>query len=124
MAGIYAPLLEAGDHQDLAREWRAVQQGPGGAAEALPRKLPSSLRRRALWALGHHERDGALFRTPTVDELKAGVAKGDADALVYLLVTFCFGERQLKSTWPERPAGALRQLYQAYQNIWRQTKQH
>ncbi|MFJ6466561.1 CHAT domain-containing protein [Streptomyces sp. NPDC091387] len=78
-------LLEAGDHQDLAREWRAVQQGPGGAAEALPRKLPSSLRRRALWALGHHERDGALFRTPTVDELKAGVAEGDADALVYLL---------------------------------------
>ncbi|MFW3469902.1 hypothetical protein ACN24M_00070 [Streptomyces microflavus] len=40
------------------------------------------------------------------------------------IVTFCFGERQLKSTWPERPAGALRQLYQAYQNIWRQTKQH
>ncbi|WP_327174543.1 CHAT domain-containing protein [Streptomyces sp. NBC_01335] len=78
-------LLEAGGHQDLAREWRAAQQGPGGAAGALPRELPSSLRRRALWALGHRERDGSLFRTPTVDELKAGVAEGDADALVYLL---------------------------------------
>ncbi|MFE9632005.1 CHAT domain-containing protein [Streptomyces sp. NPDC006463] len=93
-------LLEARGHHDLAGEWRAAQRGrdgsgpgpepvPGAASavapDALPRELPSSLRRRALEALGHRERDGALFRTPTVDELKAGVAEGDADALVYLL---------------------------------------
>ncbi|MFG2986656.1 CHAT domain-containing protein [Streptomyces sp. NPDC048258] len=87
-------LLEARGHHDLAEEWRAAEPGRDGSApgagsgaapDALPRELPSSLRRRALEALGHRERDGALFRTPTVDELKAGVAEGDADALVYLL---------------------------------------
>ncbi|MFD5901032.1 NACHT domain-containing protein [Streptomyces microflavus] len=40
------------------------------------------------------------------------------------LITFCWGERQLLSAWPERPAGALSDLYQAYENIWRQVKQH
>ncbi|MFK4189214.1 NACHT domain-containing protein [Streptomyces sparsogenes] len=40
------------------------------------------------------------------------------------IVTFCWGERQIKTAWPERPSGALRELYQTYQNIWRQTKQH
>ncbi|MFB6519839.1 CHAT domain-containing protein [Streptomyces sp. NPDC056401] len=87
-------LLEARGHHGLAQEWRAAAPAPapegpapgaGAVPEALPRELPSSLRRRALEALGHRERDGALFRTPTVDELKAGLAEGDADALVYLL---------------------------------------
>ncbi|MYR45432.1 CHAT domain-containing protein [Streptomyces sp. SID5910] len=79
-------LLEARGHHDLAREWRAAGAAPdGGQPGALPRELPSSLRRRALEALGHREPGGALFRTPTVEELKAGVAEGDADALVYLL---------------------------------------
>ncbi|MFE5220799.1 hypothetical protein ACFQ9U_29370 [Streptomyces sp. NPDC056568] len=40
------------------------------------------------------------------------------------IVTLCWGERQIKTAWPERPSGALRDLYRAYQNIWRQTKQH
>ncbi|MFF1412035.1 CHAT domain-containing protein [Streptomyces sp. NPDC058289] len=89
-------LLEARGHHGLAQEWRAAAPAPapapdrsapgaGAVPDALPRELPSSLRRRALEALGHRERDGALFRTPTVDELKAGLAEGDADALVYLL---------------------------------------
>ncbi|MGE7384486.1 CHAT domain-containing protein [Streptomyces sp. NPDC004126] len=89
-------LLESRGHHDLAGEWRAAERrrdaagpgpeaGSGGAGDALPWELPSSLRRRALEALGPREPGGALFRTPTVDELKAGVAEGDADALVYLL---------------------------------------
>lgn len=30
----------------------------------------------------------------------------------------------MNMAWPEKPSGALQALYQAYQNIWRQTKQH
>ncbi|MEV7280548.1 CHAT domain-containing protein [Streptomyces sp. NPDC093111] len=85
-------LLEARGHHALAAEWRRTAQHPapdraagGTSTEPIPRELPSSLRRRALDALGHRERDGVLFRTPTVDELRAGVAEGNADALVYLL---------------------------------------
>lgn len=40
------------------------------------------------------------------------------------IVTFCWGERQMKTAWPERPSSALRALYQSHQNVWRQTKQH
>ncbi|MFJ6782578.1 CHAT domain-containing protein [Streptomyces yangpuensis] len=96
-------LLESRGHHDLAGEWRAAERGrtapgagsgtatgtPGAAGTpgtpGIPWELPSSLRRRALEALGAREPGGVLFRTPTVDELKAGVAEGDADALVYLL---------------------------------------
>ncbi|MFI2424348.1 CHAT domain-containing protein [Streptomyces sp. NPDC018955] len=78
-------LLESRGHHELAREWRAAGTADGGEPGVLPRELPSSLRRRALVALGHREPDGVLFRTPTVEELKAGVAEGEADALVYLL---------------------------------------
>ncbi|MFI2506177.1 CHAT domain-containing protein [Streptomyces sp. NPDC018972] len=78
-------LLESRGHHELAREWRAAGTTGGGEPGVLPRELPSSLRRRALVALGHREPDGVLFRTPTVEELKAGVAEGEADALVYLL---------------------------------------
>ncbi|MEU9717177.1 CHAT domain-containing protein [Streptomyces sp. NPDC047976] len=89
-------LLESRGHHDLAGEWRAAERrrdgagpgtgtGSGGAPDTLLWELPSSLRRRALEALGPREPGGALFRTPTVDELKAGVAEGNADALVYLL---------------------------------------
>ncbi|WP_405808788.1 CHAT domain-containing protein [Streptomyces sp. NBC_01520] len=78
-------LLEARGHHELARAWRAKGGGAGGEPDVLPRALPSSLRRRALEALGHREPGGVLFHTPTVDELKAGVAEAEADALVYLL---------------------------------------
>ncbi|MFD6372473.1 hypothetical protein ACFWGM_36390, partial [Streptomyces roseolus] len=40
------------------------------------------------------------------------------------IVTFCWGERQVKSTWPQKPSDALQEIYQAYQNIWRQAKRH
>ncbi|WLQ47107.1 CHAT domain-containing protein [Streptomyces poriferorum] len=93
-------LLERRGHHDLAEEWRTAEaggasagpedetrRGPGNGAvrDPLSRELPSSLRRHALEALGHREPGGVLFRTPTVDELTAGVAEADADALVYLL---------------------------------------
>ncbi|MFD8288337.1 CHAT domain-containing protein [Streptomyces lavendulae] len=89
-------LLESRGHHDLAGEWRAAERerdaagsaaGAGSAAapDTVLWELPSSLRRRALEALGFREPGGVLFPTPTVEELKAGVAEGDADALVYLL---------------------------------------
>ncbi|MET8824407.1 CHAT domain-containing protein [Streptomyces sp. NPDC004610] len=78
-------LLESRGHHELAGEWRTSGAGDTGEPGGLPRELPSSLRRRVLMALGHRDPGGALFRTPTVEELKAGVARGDADALVYLL---------------------------------------
>ncbi|MFF9012824.1 CHAT domain-containing protein [Streptomyces sp. NPDC014870] len=96
-------LLESRGHHDLAEEWRAADRGAGGlvrngsgvpAGPGIPsgavpgfvtRELSSSLRRRALKTLGDREPGGALFRTPTVDDLKAGLAEADADALVYLL---------------------------------------
>ncbi|MFF5933102.1 CHAT domain-containing protein [Streptomyces sp. NPDC012508] len=98
-------LLESRGHHGLAEEWRAAERGgdgtesaeygaetlagPGAPSGAPPgfvtRELPSSLRRRALEALAHREPGGVLFRTPTVDELTAGVAAADADALVYLI---------------------------------------
>ncbi|NGN62564.1 hypothetical protein G5C51_01415 [Streptomyces sp. A7024] len=40
------------------------------------------------------------------------------------IVIFCWGERAMRTTWPERPSGVLHEIYQAHQNIWRQTKQH
>ncbi|MER6348638.1 CHAT domain-containing protein [Streptomyces sp. NPDC001595] len=78
-------LLEARGHHELAEAWRAAGGTPQPRSDAPPRELPGSLRRRALAALGHRDPNGVLFRTPTVGELKAGVARGGADALVYLL---------------------------------------
>lgn len=83
-------LLESRGHHDLAAQWRAAERGGdtagnGTAPDTVLWELPSSLRRHALEALGFREPGGALFSTPTVDELKAGVAEGNADALVYLL---------------------------------------
>lgn len=78
-------LLEDRGHPELARAWRSAGADGGPDSRALPRELPSSLRHRALKALGHRDPEGALFRTPTVGELGAAVAQGGADALVYLL---------------------------------------
>jgi hypothetical protein len=88
-------LLADRGHPELARAWRSADTGPGASTgasadgdrdpRALPRELPSSLRRRALEALGHRDPGGALFRTPTVAELTSAVGQGEADALVYLL---------------------------------------
>ncbi|MER6994271.1 CHAT domain-containing protein [Streptomyces sp. NPDC000410] len=77
-------LLEARGHQELAEAWRAVGAGHAPTADGPPGELPSTLRRRALEALGHR-RQGNLFATPTVSDLADGVAESGADALVYLL---------------------------------------
>ncbi|MER7721276.1 CHAT domain-containing protein [Streptomyces flaveolus] len=78
-------LLEARGHHDIADAWRrwgaARDRRP---ADELPRELPSTLRRQALEALGYRQQ-GAVFSTPTVAELQAGLADADADALFYLL---------------------------------------
>ncbi|MFF0199867.1 CHAT domain-containing protein [Streptomyces sp. NPDC005017] len=76
-------LLEARGRQDIADAWRRWGKGARPVGE-LPRELPSTLRRKALEALGYREQ-GALFTTPTVAELRAGLAEADADALFYLL---------------------------------------
>ncbi|WP_069883813.1 CHAT domain-containing protein [Streptomyces luteocolor] len=103
-------LLRARGHHDLAEAWHAAASAAGAAGRKdgperptdhlteptdhltepaadrpsdLPSELPSTLRRRALEALGY--RHQGLFTTPTVGELRAGVREGDADALVYLL---------------------------------------
>ncbi|WKX69541.1 CHAT domain-containing protein [Streptomyces sp. XD-27] len=77
-------LLEARGHREIADTWRRT--APDTQAEG-GRLLPSSLRRRALEALGYrqHGRQRDLFATPTTAELRAGVAAGGADVLVYLL---------------------------------------
>ncbi|MFE6668056.1 CHAT domain-containing protein [Streptomyces sp. NPDC057697] len=83
-------LLDAGGHHELADAWReAVAPGADGAPDTarqqgVPAELPSTLRRRALEALGYRERGGPLG-TPTPADLADGVAESDADALVYLV---------------------------------------
>lgn len=75
-------LLKARGHHEIAEAWRRSVSA-GASRSGPPRELPSALRRRALEALGYRQQ--ALFATPTVSELQAGVAEGEADALVYLL---------------------------------------
>ncbi|MEV8391401.1 MULTISPECIES: CHAT domain-containing protein [unclassified Streptomyces] len=80
-------LLQARGHHELAEAWRASGASEAPGAETLgelPGELPSTLRRRALEALGYR-RQGSLFTTPTLAELSEGVAHSGADALVYLL---------------------------------------
>ncbi|MEL5956486.1 CHAT domain-containing protein [Streptomyces sp. CLV115] len=83
-------LLDADGHHELAEAWReavapGADGGPGDAREqGLPGELPSTLRRRALEALGYRERGGPLG-TPTPADLADGVAASGADALVYLV---------------------------------------
>ncbi|GAA2444327.1 hypothetical protein GCM10010433_52040 [Streptomyces pulveraceus] len=83
-------LLDADGHHELADAWReAVAPGADGAPDdgreqAVPSELPSTLRRRALEALGYRER-GGLLGTPTPADLADGVAASGADALVYLV---------------------------------------
>ncbi|MFJ1889739.1 CHAT domain-containing protein [Streptomyces sp. NPDC088170] len=77
-------LLAARGHRELADAWRKETATPhteGG------RILPGSLRRQALEALGYRQHDSrtTLFATPSTAALRAGVAAGDADVLVYLL---------------------------------------
>ncbi|MEV5201205.1 CHAT domain-containing protein [Streptomyces sp. NPDC053720] len=83
-------LLDADGHHELAEAWReavapGADGGPGDAREqGVPGELPSTLRRRALEALGYRER-GGLLGTPTPADLADGVAASGADALVYLV---------------------------------------
>ncbi|GLF93393.1 CHAT domain-containing protein [Streptomyces yaizuensis] len=76
-------LLTARGRPDLADAWRAravPKNGPGTLSG-----LPSTLRRQALETLGFRSADANPFPVPTVDELRAGIAAADADALVHLI---------------------------------------
>ncbi|MGX4733267.1 CHAT domain-containing protein [Kitasatospora griseola] len=82
-------LLERRGHTELAADWRAAAAGggdrprdrPGGG---VPAELPSTLRRRALDALGYRQQDG-LLAAPTPAELADGLAECGADALLHLI---------------------------------------
>ncbi|WP_257585764.1 MULTISPECIES: CHAT domain-containing protein [unclassified Streptomyces] len=74
-------LLEDRGHHDLAAAWR--ESGADDGTE-LPAELPSTLRRRALEALGYRQH-GGLLGTPTLRELADGVGEAGADALIYLV---------------------------------------
>lgn len=76
-------LLEERGHHELAQAWRVSGAAQAPADEGPPGELPSTLRRRALEALGYRQQ--GLFTTPTLDDLADGVAEAGADALVYLL---------------------------------------
>jgi hypothetical protein len=77
-------LLEARGHQELAEAWRSDASREAPADDGPPGELPSTLRSRALEALGYRQQ--GLFTTPTLHELADGVAESGADALVYLLL--------------------------------------
>ncbi|MCX4851171.1 CHAT domain-containing protein [Streptomyces sp. NBC_00893] len=83
-------LLDADGYHELAEAWREAvapqaHGRPGDAREqGVPSELPSTLRRRALEALGYRER-GGLLGTPTPADLADGIAASGADALVYLV---------------------------------------
>ncbi|MFE7302421.1 CHAT domain-containing protein [Streptomyces sp. NPDC057579] len=83
-------ILDEGGHHELAGAWRrAVAPGsgaePGGSGEqGVPSELPSTLRRRALEALGYRDH-GGLLGTPTLAALTEGIEASGADALVYLV---------------------------------------
>ncbi|MGW1071203.1 CHAT domain-containing protein [Streptomyces sp. NPDC002537] len=76
-------LLDARGQQELAEAWRESSAADPREPDGLPGELPSTVRRRALEALGY--RQHGLLTTPTLNELADGVADGGADALVYLL---------------------------------------
>ncbi len=88
-------LLEAaGGHHELAEQWRAARRaagdgevsdaGTGTGGDGVPGRMPSSLRRRALEALGYRDEDG-LLGTPSLGALSDGLADSGADALLYLV---------------------------------------
>ncbi|MFI2506179.1 CHAT domain-containing protein [Streptomyces sp. NPDC018972] len=81
-------LLDAAGHHELAEAWRTagLSRGAGAAGgPGVPGELPSTLRRRALEALGYRQEDGGPLATPTLAELADGVAEAGADVLVYLV---------------------------------------
>ncbi|WP_432071092.1 CHAT domain-containing protein [Streptomyces sp. AA1529] len=87
-------LLEAAGHHELAEQWRAARRaagdgevsdaGTGTGGDGVPGRMPSSLRRRALEALGYRDEDG-LLGTPSLGALSDGLADSGADALLYLV---------------------------------------
>ncbi|WP_086883840.1 CHAT domain-containing protein [Streptomyces rhizosphaericus] len=88
-------LLEARGHPDLARQWRAevATDVPRSDATAAPpgqaagQQVPSTLRARALDALGAGTGTEAweLLGPPDLPGLKAGLTASGADALVHLV---------------------------------------
>ncbi|WP_413099535.1 CHAT domain-containing protein [Streptomyces sp. Inha503] len=88
-------LLEARGHPDLARQWRAevaadMPQSDATAAppgQATGQRIPGTLRRRALEALGAGSGADAwrLLGPPDLSALRAGLTASGTDALVYLV---------------------------------------
>ncbi|MGO4423060.1 CHAT domain-containing protein, partial [Streptomyces sp. MCAF7] len=77
-------MLRARGQRELADAWSAASS----STPAEPgRQRPSSLRRRALEALGYRRHDDRrqLFGIPTIEELYDAAAAADIDALVYLI---------------------------------------
>ncbi|SER75769.1 CHAT domain-containing protein [Streptomyces qinglanensis] len=90
-------LLEAAGHHALAEQWRVARGAAGNAEEndgcgegteadegGVPGRMPSTLRRQALEALGYRDEDG-LLGTPSLSALSDGIADSGADALLYLV---------------------------------------
>ncbi|WP_431983547.1 CHAT domain-containing protein [Streptomyces qinglanensis] len=87
-------LLDAAGHHALAEQWRAARGAAGDADEGgeadegdeggVPGRMPSTLRRQALEALGYRDEDG-LLGTPSLGALSDGIADSGADALLYLV---------------------------------------
>ncbi|MFE9386676.1 CHAT domain-containing protein [Streptomyces sp. NPDC007025] len=87
-------LLDAGGHHELAEQWRAARgaagdaegsdAGTGTGGDGVPGRMPSTLRRQALEALGYRDEDG-LLGTPSLGALSDGLADSGADALLYLV---------------------------------------
>ncbi|MFJ5032831.1 CHAT domain-containing protein [Streptomyces sp. NPDC088560] len=77
-------LLRARGKRELADAWGEASASRPGEPD---RQLPSSLRRRALEALGYRCDDDRrqLFGIPTIEELCGAAAAADTDMLVYLV---------------------------------------
>ncbi|NUQ97016.1 MAG: CHAT domain-containing protein [Streptomyces sp.] len=82
-AGVPA-LLRARGKRELADAWGEASASRPGEPD---RQLPSSLRRRALEALGYRRDDDRrqLFGIPTIEELCGAAAAAGTDMLVYLV---------------------------------------
>ncbi|MEU4065440.1 CHAT domain-containing protein [Streptomyces wedmorensis] len=100
-------LLDQRGQHELAEAWRAATATADRRACAdggVPGELPSTLRRRALDALGYRQDDG-LLRTPTLGELEDGLTECGADALLYLVPGDAVGPGIVIAVGPQLGAG-------------------
>ncbi|MGW1406752.1 CHAT domain-containing protein [Streptomyces sp. NPDC002403] len=99
-------LLAARGHRELADTWR---KETGATHTEGGRLLPGSLRRQTLEVLGYRQHDSrtTLFATPSTAALRAGVAAGDADVLVYLLPGQGEAHGLAIALWPDKEPEVL-----------------